>query len=445
MCQLQNKVILLLVLITALTACDSPDNQPQLKTSSQNENIQPSRVINISPPEINAAETAIAAGNDGTVFVVWVEHKANKEADLMLRRYDSAGNPKSETVRINPQPGQVKAWYGDPPTIKVGRDGQVYVGWTATVEGAKGAANTLYLSVSRDGGNSFESPVKVNDDAAPASHGMYSLAIDDAGRVFFAWLDERYLNSHKEHAEVKKISDETPHFEKIAFFDHKPETKHKSEPNAELYFSVSSDGGKTFSPNKKLAGDACPCCKTSLLAASDGRLYVSWRQVLNEDFRHIAVAASTNGGNSFATPVVVSDDQWQISACPVSGAALVEDSNKTLKIAWFTGGKAGKPGIYSSDSKDGGKTFSPRMLISENAAGGTPSLIPSKTKNSQIIWTEAGKIMKATLSNEKSDIENKQEISSGEHPAVTFSGEQIFVSFVENEKEKRNIKLSIVK
>jgi hypothetical protein len=445
MYQLQNKVILLLILLTALTACESSRNQPQLKTSSVNETIQPFRVIDISAPGINSAESAIAAGNDGSVFIVWVEHKANKEADLIIRKYDSAGNPKSESVRINPLPGQVKAWYGDSPTIKMGRGGQIYVGWTAAIEGSIGAANILYLSVSHDGGNSFESPVKVNDDGAPASHGMHSLAIDDSGRVYFAWLDERYLNSHKEHAEVKEISDKAPHFEKIAFFDHKPETKHKSEPNAELYFSVSSDDGKTFSPNKKLAGNVCPCCKTSLLTASENRIYVSWRQVINEDFRHIAVASSIDKGNSFSAPVIVSDDQWQISACPVSGAALAEDSDKTLRISWFTAGKAGKPGIYSSDSRDGGKTFSPRVLISENATGGTPSLIASKTKNSQIIWTEAGKVMIATLPNEKSNVENKQQIATGEHPAGTFSGEQIFVSFVENEKEKRNINLSIVK
>jgi hypothetical protein len=445
MCQLHNKIIFLLILLIALPACDSHDNRPHPKTTSQSETVQPLRVIDISSPEINAAEPAIAAGKDGAVFVVWVEHKANKEADLMIRQYDQAGNPKSETVRINPQPGQVKAWYGDPPTIKIGQDGTIYIGWTAKVEGSQGAANTLYLSASRNGGHSFESPVKVNDDVAPASHGMHSLAIDDSGRIYFAWLDERYLNSHKEHTAVKEISDETQRFEKIAFFDHKPETKHKTEPNAELYFSVSRDGGKTFSPNKKLAGDVCPCCKTSLLAASDNRIYVSWRQVLNEDFRHIAVASSTDEGNTFSAPVIVSDDRWQISACPVSGAALTEDLDKTLRISWFTAGKAGKPGIYSADSKDGGKTFSPRMLISEYATGGTPSLIVSKTKNPQIIWTEDGKVIKVTLSNEKTAVENRQEIASGELPVAMLYNEQIFVSFIENENEKRSIKLSIVK
>ncbi len=151
----------------------------------------------------------------------------------------------------------------------------------------------------------------------------------------------------------------------------------------------------------------------------------------------------TDAGNNFSTPVIVSDDQWEISACPVSGPAMAEDANKTLKIAWFTAGNAGKPGIYYSESKDEGKTFSPRMLISENAVGGTPSLVMDKTKETKIVWTEDGKVMTATLSNEKMNVENRQEIASGEMPATTLFGAQIFVSFIEKEKERRNIKLSI--
>lgn len=441
---MQNKIILLLLIfLTASTACHSLNSQSKSQSPAQNEIISPTSLINVSTPDLNAAEPAIAAGVEGTIFIVWVEHRTNNEADVMIRQYDSKGQPKSEPLRINPQAGQVKAWHGDPPTIKVGQDGAVYVGWTAKVEGAKGAANILYLSVSRDGGRSFESPVKVNDDSAPASHGMHSLATDNSGRIYFVWIDERYLNAGKEQAEVKKDSDETYHFEKAAFFHHKEESKDKSEPNAELYFAISNDGGKTFSPNKRLASNVCPCCKTSLLAASDNRIYVGWRQVLNGDFRHIAVGVLTDAGNNFSTPVIVSDDQWEISACPVSGPAMAEDANKTLKIAWFTAGNAGKPGIYYSESKDEGKTFSPRMLISENAVGGTPSLVMDKTKETKIVWTEDGKVMTATLSNEKMNVENRQEIASGEMPATTLFGGQIFVSFIEKEKERRNIKLFI--
>lgn len=51
--------------------------------------------------------------------------------------------------------------------------------------------------------------------------------------------------------------------------------------------------------------------------------------------------------------------------------------------------------------------------------------------------------MTATLSNEKMNVENRQEIASGEMPATTLFGGQIYVSFIKKEKERRNIKLSI--
>jgi hypothetical protein len=395
----------------------------------------------VSPSGIDAAEPAIAAAADGTVYLLWVEHSGRNEADIMIRQYDSAGNPKSESVRVNPVAGQAKAWYGDPPNVKVGEDGAIYVGWTAKVEGSKGSATILYLSVSRDGGRSFSSPVKVNDDAAPASHGMHSLGVDNAGRVYFAWLDERYLNAQNQHAAEKPDSYKTHHFEKTAFF-YQAKPNENIEPNAELYFAVSHDGGKTFSPNKKLASDVCPCCKTSLLTASDGRIYISWRQVLEGDLRHIAVASSIDSGNSFSQPVIVSDDQWEISACPVSGAALTEGSNKTIKIAWFTAGKAGKQGIYWSESKDAGKTFSPRMLVSENSIGGTPKLITDKAGRTKIIWAETGRIMTADLSEEKLNIENKREIAAGDLPQSVFSGDKSFISFVEKDRESRRVKLA---
>jgi hypothetical protein len=71
------------------------------------------------------------------------------------------------------------------------------------------------------------------------------------------------------------------------------------ESNRELFVAFSTDSGKTFSPNRKVAENACPCCKTALAVSADGTLYASWRQVLPGNFRHIAVANSTDGGVKF--------------------------------------------------------------------------------------------------------------------------------------------------
>ena len=130
---------------------------------------------------------------------------------------------------------------------------------------------------------------------------MHSLAVAKDGRIYVGWLDER--NIHKP----------------------KPSTKaegHHMESNRDLFIAHSTDGGRTFSPNRKVASEACPCCKTALAVANDGTLYAGWRQVLPGSFRHIAVMSSTDGGASFSSPVIVSDDRWMIQGCPVSGPSL---------------------------------------------------------------------------------------------------------------------------
>jgi hypothetical protein len=103
------------------------------------------------------------------------------------------------------------------------------------------------------------------------------------------------------------------------------------ESNRELFVSSSSDGGHTFTPNRQVATDVCPCCKTALAIGPEGRVYLSWRQVLPGDLRHIAVSSSADGGKSFTESKIVSDDQWVLAGCPVSGSA----SERRISAASF--------------------------------------------------------------------------------------------------------------
>lgn len=321
------------------------------------------RRVRVSAEGVNAAEPAVAAAPGGAVYVAWVGHGAGKEADVWLARFDDRGEREGEPARVNPAAGGATAWRGDPPDVAVADDGAVYVAWTARAAEA-GHATTLYLSASRDGGRSFAPPVKVNDDARVGVHGMHSLAAGSGGRVYLAWLDERNLHQHHESPKTgdgagAKKADAGVH----------------GEQNREVFFAASDDGGRTFSPNRRVASEACPCCQTALAVAGDGRVYVGWRQVLPGDLRHIAVAASGDGGETFAAPTVVSDDRWELRGCPVSGPALGAGEGGGLRVLWFTAGEAGRPGLYSSESNDGGRTFAPRRLLKEGNLRGTPLLL----------------------------------------------------------------------
>ena len=372
--------------------------------------------VRVSPEQTDAAEPAVTAGQDGTVYVVWVEHRAKQEADVWLAHLDAEGKSLGPAaVRVNANAGEATAWRGDPPTAAVAPDGTVYVGWTARVEGAA-HASILYLSASRDGGRNFEPPVKVNDDQKPCEHGMHSLAVAPDGHVSVAWLDERNVApppmSHHTGGEQRK----------------------HMESNREVFFASSVDGGRTFSPNRRIATNVCPCCKTSVATASDGRVYVSWRQVLAGDFRHIAVASSIDAGNSFSEPVIVSDDHWMIPGCPVSGAALAVENGGAVRVLWYSAGEAGAPGLYWSESLDGGRTFAPRRGFAESSGSGSPVLLADGSNNFVTVWEGSAQAstqpMTARLSAD-GDVTGSAALADvGELPAAALAGEQTFVAYI---------------
>ena len=406
-------VIFAVFVVIVVGACRPAAVDPTASTASVSaaaeSGFAEAAAIPVSAAGTDAAEPAIAADAAGNAFVVFVEHRADRSADLYIRSFDAQLKPFGHNVRVNPEPGEVRSWAGDTPSVAVAPEGAIYVGWNRKSKAGRG--NDLMVSISRDGGLSFEQPVKINDDTEPASHGMHSLAIDKDGRVIAAWLDERNVKTSGHTAPAS--------------------THEMAEPNSEVFVAVSSDGGRTFSPNKKIASDVCPCCKTAIAIAPDGEVYVSWRQVVKGEMRHIAVASSADAGATFSEPVIVSDDQWELYACPVSGAALFAGTDKRLKVLWYTAGKAGEPGLYSAESTDGGKTFSPRTLVSSEGMAGTPWI----GRDTQIFQTGEGKLAVRTAGQPDRTIE-------GEVPAVTIADGKPLIAFLKKTNDERSVWIS---
>jgi hypothetical protein len=390
----------LLCLFVAFTGCRVSESAP--------------RAMQISAPGVDAAEPATASATDGTFYVAWVNHDAT-QADVMIARFTSDGQMQGSPVRVNREAGIATAWRGDQPSVAVAADGAVYVVWTARVDSADKHGTDLYLSVSNDRAQTFSSSVKINDDKVPGAHGMHSLAVAKDGRIFVGWLDERNVHAPQ------------------------PSTKgegHHMESNRDLFLAYSTDGGRTFSRNQKVAAEACPCCKTALAVSPDGTLYAGWRQVLPGSFRHIAVVSSTDGGATFSAPKIVSDDRWVLQGCPVSGPSLSVDSGGKLKVLWFAGGEGNAPGLYFAESSDRGQNFSPRQLLSQEAVRGTPALSSANDGAIGVWQTMAGETKMSELGKAGSTISIA---ANAELPAGAVSNGKVFVAYIAKEKEKRSI------
>jgi len=417
------KLSIFYLLLMFLAGCAQQAKKTENTTAQTPDALKPVRV---SAENVDAAEPAVATARDGTAYVAWVEHR-EAEADVMLAQLDGGGEMKSAPVRVNPQPGAATSWRGDPPTVKVAPDGTVYVGWTARIGGPQGHGNDLYISASRDGGRTFDAPVKVNDDGKQVVHGMHSLAVGSDGRVLVAWLDERNVQKPQPSESQMKGMQKMEHM----------------DANREVFFASSTNGGRSFSQNIKIAKDACPCCKTAVAVGADGHVFVGWRQVLPGEFRHIAVAASEDGGRTFQSPVIVSDDRWAIAACPVSGPALIAGDGNRLRVVWYTEGEKAVPGLYSAESLDNGKTFSESRVFAKGQVRGTPLLLMNEDKGGEVVWESddgtSARVMRALLASERS-VDSAQMISSsGELPSAATLGDQLFVSYIARTNERRSI------
>lgn len=265
----------------------------------------------------------------GGFYLVYVQ-RTGKSCDVMLRS-STDGKSFSVPVRVNDRAGDAAVRNENPPKIVVAQNGDVYVCWSSERERWKG---DIRFARSTDGGKTFATATTLNSDAdgTPTGHAFQSIAVDKKGKIFVAWIDER--------------------------------NKTKANRGGEIWLSVSTNRGKTFSPDYQILSDVCECCRTTLMIDASGTIFLSYRTVptVGPMFRDIVVARSADAGKSFM-PVPVSADGWELNGCrPVAGPSLNLDRAGNPTVAWFMGSKE-KPGLYFSTSTDGGKTYAPRQTL----------------------------------------------------------------------------------
>ena len=274
----------------------------------------------------------IVADARGRFYLIYVQ-RTGTESNVMLRHSPEGtkdGVNFSAPVRVNDRAGDGAVRNENPPKVAVAPNGDVYVCWASERERWKG---DIRFARSTDGGKTFSKALTLNSDAggAPTGHAFQSLTVDRNGRIYVAWIDER--------------------------------AKTKADRGAEIWLTVSTDHGKTFSPDHRVLSDVCECCRTNLQIDAAGNLYLSYRTVPSTGpmYRDTVVARSQDGGKSFKT-ALASEDKWEIAGCPVAGPSFSFDSTGGLTAVWFMGGSA-RPGLYYATSTNKGASFTPRQLL----------------------------------------------------------------------------------
>jgi hypothetical protein len=337
------------------------------------------------PGRANANVSMAAAGD--VIAAAWSAALDSGLADVYAAVSRDGGTTFSTPVRVNSVAGDVRVNGEQPPRLALrerqGRAPEVAVIWTT-----KGASGTkLVTAISTDAGATFGPTSTVPGTDTVGNRGWEGLGAGPGGRFFSVWLDHRRLA--QQEAQVAG------------------EHRHGAAANGSTMASGSKTDGVAMAQLSQLyvapidgsiapvavTGGVCYCCKTAIAAAGQNALYVAWRHVYPGNLRDIAFSASRDGGRTFAPPVRVSEDKWQIEGCPDDGPSMAVDAAGRIHIVWpsvVTENGGPVKALFHAVSLDGQK-FSARVRLPTEGQANHPQLTIDRAGRLLAIWDESGR------------------------------------------------------
>jgi hypothetical protein len=267
------------------------------------------------------------------------------EGRVWVSHSDDKGQSFSTPVAVNEQAESIAADGENRPKLAVVGQ-RVYVSWTQRLP--KPYTGHVRFARSLDGGRHFSAPLTVNDDRAVISHRFDSLLVDGRGRIHLFWLDKRDAAA--------------------------AQAAGRPYAGAALYHAVSDDGGAHFSPNTRLAANSCECCRVVSALDTDGLPLVFWRHIFGRNVRDHALLKLDG-----SAPVRVSHDGWEVDACPHHGPALAVGADGTRHLAWFNDGPE-RHGLFYARMDPAGQLSPPLGFGNYDAQAGHPSVVVVGTR-----------------------------------------------------------------
>jgi len=268
----------------------------------------------------NRGWESIAVDRDGRVAAVWLDHRETASAasggemnhaghqhaasgeqradgvaraqlsKLFFGRLDDAASARAVTGGV---------CYCCKTSVAAGRDGSVYAAWRHVYPGN---VRDIAFTMSRDGGRTFASPLRVSDDnwvLDGCPENGPSLTVDDAGGIHVVWPTLV------------------------------PGRKADDEPALALFYAMSSDG-RRFTPRQPLPTDGF-ARHPQLARGASGDLLVVWDEQAG-GVRRIAMARGTADSKG----VVRFARQNAGDAAPAAYPVVASAEEGTI-VAWISG------------------------------------------------------------------------------------------------------------
>jgi len=389
-----------------------------------------------APPTLAVAGRSNAnislAASGAFVVGVWSASLPAGVTDIYSAVSRDSGSTFSAPVRVNSTAGQASVNGEQPPRVSVlGRPGTapaIVVVWTA-----KGTNGTSLLTArSDDGGRTFSRSAPVPGSEAAGNRGWEGITSDSRGRASVVWLDHRALA--KQGESMASLHHATSH-DASASVNTKRDGVAMAQ-QSKLYFAAIGDPGSV----REITGGVCYCCKTAIASGPANTISLAWRHVYPGNLRDIAFTVSRDGGKTFAAPVRVSEDKWQIEGCPDDGPAMAVDGQGVTHVVWptlVTEGGTPTIGLFYASSRDG-KSFGTRIKIPTMGVPHHPQLAVASNGSLALAWDElVGGMRRAVFARKGAGANglvtfSRQILSAGEsalYPVVVATGDRFLTAW----------------
>ncbi|WP_456422013.1 exo-alpha-sialidase [Lutibacter sp.] len=168
----------------------------------------------------------------------------------------------------------------------------------------------------------------------------------------------------------------------------------KDKDGSTLYFAK-SNSNLGFVDEKPIAGSTCQCCRTDIYVSTNNNINIAFRNIAEGSIRDMYRTVSQDNGKTFSNPEPMGKDNWKIDGCPHTGPSFA-DNSKELAVTWFTGANSGI-GIFFKKLTGEISIYENKMLIT--TVGRHPQMEALSNGNYYIVYEDYYKVGDQTYNN----------------------------------------------
>lgn len=364
-----------------------------------------------NPAASPSAQPWIATGDDGALYLSWIESDKDGLHNLLFSSFKNASWTEPELIASG------NNWFvnwADLPGI-LPLTGDEFVAWYLVKNSANVYGYDIFMRI-RNSQGEWSNPFSPHDDGTPTQHGFASMAPIQQN-ILSAWLDGR----------------ETSATEHQSSLGH----DHEEEAAMTLRAAITNRDGLILDAHL-IDGFVCSCCPTSITKTSEGWL-LAYRNRTKDEIRDIYLARFD--GESWSDPYPLHNDGWLMRGCPVNGPS-VASFNEMISAGWYTAAD-NVHSVRIAFSSDGGKSFDPLIIVDEALPMGRVSVIMPDERHAIMSWIgtqNEQQVLKAARISTNGDVTYFNSLvlespAARMTPKMILSGKKTFLTWVEYDKK----------